>query len=212
LEAAVTSLQAEFPSSKIIGQALDVTDDAAVNSATTAASNALGDINILLCFAGVVGCTHALEMSAQEWRRTLDINITGSFLCAQAIAKQMVANGAGGSIVLTASISAHRVNFPQPQVAYNVSKAGVLAMKNSLAAEWARYGIRVNTVSPGYMDTILNEGAGLQTARDIWASRNPMGRMGVPEELTGAILLLVSGAGTYINGADIVCDGGTIVF
>jgi sorbose reductase len=172
----------------------------------------LGDIDILLCFAGVVGCTHALEMSAAEWRRTLEINTTGSFLCAQAVAKQMVASGKGGSIVFTASISAHRVNFPQPQIAYNVSKAALLAMKNSLAAEWARYGIRVNTISPGYMDTILNEGPGLQDARQIWLSRNPMGRMGVPEELTGTILLLVSGAGSYINGADIVCDGGAIVF
>jgi NAD(P)-dependent dehydrogenase (short-subunit alcohol dehydrogenase family) len=124
----------------------------------------------------------------------------------------MVAAGTGGSIILTASISAHRVNFPQPQIAYNVSKAGVLAMKNSLAAEWARFGIRVNSISPGYMDTILNEGPGLQEARQAWASRNPMGRMGVPGEITGAVVLLASVAGSYINGADIVCDGGAIVF
>jgi NAD(P)-dependent dehydrogenase (short-subunit alcohol dehydrogenase family) len=212
LESTLKSLSIEFPSAKIIGQTLDVTDDAAVASAVEHASSALGNINILLCFAGVVGCTHALEMSSTEWRRTLDINITGSFLCAQAVAKTMVATGTGGSIVLTASISAHRVNYPQPQVAYNVSKAGVVAMKNSLAAEWARFGIRVNSVSPGYMDTILNEGDGLQEARNIWASRNPMGRMGMPGELTGAIILLASAAGSYINGADIVCDGGAIVF
>ena len=72
---------------------------------------------------------------------------------------------------------------------------------------WARYGIRVNTVSPGYMDTILNEGPGLETSRKIWASRNPMGRMGQPEELIGAIVLLCSRAGTYMNGCDIVVDG-----
>ncbi|KFZ00911.1 hypothetical protein V500_00932 [Pseudogymnoascus sp. VKM F-4518 (FW-2643)] len=212
LESVVTALQTEFPKSKIIGRVLDIVDDVAVTAAVEEASCALGNINTLLCFAGVVGCINALEMSATQWRRTLDINTTGSFLCAQAAAKQMVASGTGGSIVLTSSISGHRVNYPQPQAAYNVSKAGVLAMKNCLAAEWARYGIRVNSVSPGYMDTILNEGEGLREARETWAARNPMGRMGTPAELTGAVVLLASAAGTYINGADIVCDGGAIVF
>jgi NAD(P)-dependent dehydrogenase (short-subunit alcohol dehydrogenase family) len=102
--------------------------------------------------------------------------------------------------MFTASISAHRVNFPQPQVAYNVSKAALVALKNSLAAEWARYGIRVNSISPGYVDTILNEGEGLAEARAIWAERNPMGRMAIPSELTGAVVLLSSSAGTYMNG------------
>jgi sorbose reductase len=119
----------------------------------------------------------------------------------------MVQKGTGGSIVFIASLSAHRVNYPQPQAAYNVSKAAIVSMKNSLAAEWARYGIRVNTISPGYMDTILNEGPGLEDARKSWASRNPMGRMGVPQELQGPLILLCSGAGSYINGADIIVDG-----
>ncbi|PYH89648.1 NAD(P)-binding protein [Aspergillus ellipticus CBS 707.79] len=167
------------------GPRCDGRDSDRVRSGNTI--HTLGDINILLCFAGVVGCTHALEMSAPEWRRTLDINATESLLCAQAVAKRMVVAGTGGSIVLTASFSAHRVNYPQPQAAYNVNKAAVVALKSSLAAEWARFGIRVNSVSPGYMDTILNEGEGLAEARGIWASRNPMGRMGVPVELTGAV-------------------------
>ena len=119
----------------------------------------------------------------------------------------MISQQTGGSIVLIASISAHRVNFPQPQVAYNVSKSAVIHMAHCLAAEWARYGIRVNTISPGYMDTILNEGAGLEEARNIWASRNPMGRMGSPQELTGPVVLLCSRAGSYFNGADLVMDG-----
>lgn len=155
---------------------------------------------------------HAIEMTPEQWRRTIDINTTGSFLCAQAAAKHMQTQGTGGSIVFTASISGHRVNFPQPQVAYNVSKAAVIAMKDSLAAEWARYGIRVNSISPGYMDTVLNEGAGLEEARSIWASRNPMGRMGAVGELDGVVVLLCSRAGSYINGADFVVDGGATVF
>jgi sorbose reductase len=119
----------------------------------------------------------------------------------------MVKKQTGGSIVFTASISAHSVNFPQPQVAYNVSKGALLQLKNSLAAEWSHYGIRVNSISPGYMDTILNEGAGLEEARKVWMARNPMGRMGDPSELTGAVVLLCSLGGRYINGADIVVDG-----
>ena len=191
---------------------MDITDEAAINKAVAETVELLGSVDILLCFAGVVACIHALEMTAAEWRRTLDINTTGSFLTAQAVAKVMVKKGTGGSIVFAASISGHRVNFPQPQVAYNVSKAALLTLKNCLAAEWARYGIRCNSISPGYMDTILNEGPGLAEARATWASRNPMGRMGVPSELTGSIVLLCSQAGTYINGTDIVVDGGAIVF
>jgi len=123
----------------------------------------------------------------------------------------MVKQGTGGSITFVASISAHRVNYPQPQAAYNVSKAALLSLKSCLAAEWARFKIRTNSISPGYMDTILNEGDGLAHVRELWTGRNPSGRMGVPSELTGAIVLLSSHAGNYINGADIVVDGGGIV-
>ncbi len=124
----------------------------------------------------------------------------------------MILSNRPGSILFTASISAHRVNYPQPQAAYNASKAALLSLKSSLAAEWACHGIRVNAISPGYMDTILNEGEGLQEARRIWAERNPMGRMGDPEELTGAVVLLCSLAGSYITGASVVVDGGQTCF
>ncbi|PNP44823.1 hypothetical protein THARTR1_11007 [Trichoderma harzianum] len=177
-EAEIERLRVEYPGAIILSKQVDITDEVAVSEAVAHTEELLGSVDILLCFAGVVGCVHAVEMTATEWRRTLDINTTGSFLCAQAVAKQMILKSTGGSIVFIASISGHRVNFPQPQVAYNTSKAAVLAMKNSLAAEWARYGIRVNSISPGYMDTILNEGNGIADARAIteiqwaeWASR-----------------------------------------
>lgn len=124
----------------------------------------------------------------------------------------MIAAGRKGTIVLIASISGHRVNFPQPQAAYNASKAALLSIKSSLAAEWAVHGIRVNTISPGYMDTILNEGEGLEEARRTWAERNPMGRMGQPEELSGPLVLLCSNAGSYMTGADLLVDGGQTCF
>lgn len=173
----VEELKKEFPSARIESRTVDITDDVALTKAVEETAQLLGSVDILLCFAGVVGCYHAIDMTAAQWRKTLDINTTGSFFCAQAAAKQMIKRGTGGSIMFVASISGYRVNYPQPQVAYNVSKSAVLALKNSLAAEWARYGIRVNSISPGYMDTILNEGDGLADARGIWASRNPTGRM-----------------------------------
>ncbi|KAF4456754.1 Serum paraoxonase/lactonase 3 [Fusarium austroafricanum] len=206
----VEELKEEFPGRKIETESVDVTDEEAVAKVMATAAEKLGGIDYLLCFAGIVNCTHALELSPKVFRKLLDVNTTGSFICAQAAAKHMVKANAGGRIVFIASISAHRVNYPQPQVAYNTSKGALLMLKSSLAAEWAQYGITVNSVSPGYMDTILNEGEGLADARKSWADRNPNGRMGKPEELSGTILLLCSKAGSYINGGDIVVDGGGV--
>jgi NAD(P)-dependent dehydrogenase (short-subunit alcohol dehydrogenase family) len=218
-ETEIQAMREKFPYATIATMSVDVTDEGRVAEAMKEAVRVLGSIDHLLCFVGVVGCVDALEMPVSQWRRILDINTTGSFICAQAAARQMVEQGkntegpgGGGSITFIASISAHRVNYPQPQAAYNVSKAALLMLKSCLAAEWARYGIRTNTLSPGYMDTILNEGDGLTEHRRLWAERNPFGRMGTPGELTGAVVLLTSEAGGYINGADIVVDGGGIVF
>ncbi|KAI0425143.1 hypothetical protein F5Y09DRAFT_322496 [Xylaria sp. FL1042] len=208
----IDALRLKFPKANIAALKVDVTDEQAVGVAVEETCQALGSVDALVCFAGVVGCIDTLDMQISQWRKVLDINTTGSMICAQAAARRMVKQGTGGSITFIASISAHRVNFPQPQAAYNVSKAALLTLKSCLAAEWARYGIRTNSISPGYMDTILNEGDGIAEHRRIWASRNPSGRMGHPSELTGAVVLLASTAGTYINGADLVVDGGATVF
>ncbi|KAF5553802.1 serum paraoxonase lactonase 3 [Fusarium mexicanum] len=167
----VDDLRKDFPERKIEAASVDK----------------MGGLDFLVCFAGIVNCTHALDLSPKVFRKLLDVNTTGSFICAQAAAREMVKANAGGRIVFIASISAHRVNYPQPQVAYNTSKGALLMLKSSLAAEWARYGITVNSISPGYMDTILNEGEGLADARRSWAERNASGRMGMPEELSGMV-------------------------
>jgi sorbose reductase len=206
-----------------------VTNAEAVTTAVNAVVMLWGGVDILVAFAGVVKCEDALDMSQAAWKRVLDVNLTGSFICAQAVAKYdlwsavdvelvlsyktdltdraMEAGGRGGSIVLTASISGHAANFPQPQVNYNVSTAGVLMMVKSLAAEWGRYGIRVNSISPGYMNTVLNEGDGLNDHRKIWIERTPLGRIGGVDELNGAVILLCSDAGKFITGTDIKVDG-----
>ena len=208
----IAKLREEFPDAQIKAKEVDITDEEQVGSAVEETASELGSVDVLLCFAGIVGCVHALDMPASQFRKIMDVNTTGSFIAAQACARQMVKQGTGGRVVFTASISAHRVNYPQPQAAYNASKAALVNLKMSLAAEWARYGITVNSVSPGYMDTVLNEGEGLREARESWCGRNPMGRMGFPEEVAGVVVMLVSRAGKYINGEDIVVDGGGIVF
>ncbi|CAJ2499738.1 Uu.00g025910.m01.CDS01 [Anthostomella pinea] len=206
-EKKIKMLQSEFPAT-IQFQKVDVTDEDAVNEAVESTSKSLGPVTTLLNFAGMVACGHALDWSSKDWNRVMNVNTIGAFLVARAVARTMIDHGSGGSIVFVASVSAHGVNFPQPQASYNVSKAGVKAMVKSLAAEWAVHGIRVNSISPGYMDTILNEGDGLDEARKVWLSRHPMGRMGQPDELSGVVVMLASRAGSYFTGADLLVDGG----
>lgn len=209
----IAKLKQDFPHARIHVMPVDVTNQEIAEEAFREANDKMDGIDILCCFAGVVGCVHSISSTAQEWRKVLDVNLTGSFICAQAAAKHMIASKKGGSIMLTASISAHHVNYPQPQAAYNVSKIGVTHLVRNLAAEWAVHGIRVNSISPGYMDTVLNEGDNLKEVRDVWASRCPMGRMGDVEEITGPVVLLNSKrAGRYITGSDLIVDGGAMCF
>jgi sorbose reductase len=220
--AAIEELKTDFPAANIFTGRVDVRDEVqvgeAIKSAVAGFRGSGSGIDILCCFAGVVGCVPSLNASAaDDWRRVIDVNQTGSFLCAQAAAKYMIetrtTDTTGSSILFISSISGHSVNYPQPQAAYNVSKAGVGHLTRCLAAEWAVHGIRVNCISPGYMDTVLNAGDSLGPVRDVWASRCPMGRMGHVDELTGAVVML-SGrrSGRYITGADVVVDGGAVCF
>ncbi|KAJ5779781.1 Short-chain dehydrogenase/reductase SDR [Penicillium paradoxum] len=207
----IQSLVSEFPSASITKIPLDVTAMESIEAAFEQANKTMGGIDILCCFAGIPGCQPSLTVTLDQFTKVMDVNLNGSFFCAQAAAKRMEASKKGGCILFTASISAHCTNFPQPQAAYNASKAGVAHLTRNLAAEWAVHGIRVNSISPGYMDTILNAGDGLADVRKVWDSRCPMGRMGDPEETTGAVVMLCSQrAGRYITGADIVIDGGTL--
>lgn len=205
-------LQAEFPEARVRFARVDVTDAAQVEAEAAEAVAAFGSIDVLLHCAGIPAATQAMDQDPAEWRSVIDVNTTGSFLTARAVARQAVAAKRSASIILMASVSGSRVNFPHPQVAYNASKAAVRHTAASLAAEWARYGIRVNTLSPGYMDTILCQGEGLRAAREVWSDINAFGRLGNPEELCGAIVLLASRAGSYITGHDLVVDGGQTLF
>lgn len=189
--------------------AVDVTDAPAVDGTFRQIEHDLGRIDILVGAAGIVENIPAEEYPPDRWRKIIDVNINGLFFSAQAAARGMIERRSG-SIVLIASMSGSIVNRPQKQAAYNVSKAGVIMMARSLAAEWAAYNVRVNALSPGYMRTALTDQvlAGQPGLRETWESLIPVGRIGTPDELRGAVLFLASRASSYMTGANLVIDGG----
>uniref|UniRef100_A0A9E7ZIE4 SDR family oxidoreductase n=1 Tax=Bosea sp. NBC_00436 TaxID=2969620 RepID=A0A9E7ZIE4_9HYPH len=165
--------------------------------------------DILINNAGVSGAGPAADLAEADWDAVLDTNLKGVFLVAQAVARGMREACRGGAIVNIASILGHRVAGGVS--AYAASKAGVIQLTKALALEWARDRIRVNALCPGYIETDINRDffateAGLNLIRRI-----PQRRLGKPEELDGALLLLASAAGSYITGASIEVDGGHLV-
>ena len=147
-----------------------------------------------------------------KFRRLIDINITGTFLVAQAVGNQMIASGKGGSIINIASMSGSIVNYPQEQSCYNASKAAVVQLTKSLAAEWARYGIRVNSISPGYMDTALNRVPALDAQKRIWIDQTPQKRLGAVDDLNNLAVYLASDGSRFMTGNNCLIDGGYSVW
>lgn len=161
--------------------------------------------------AGVGQWVAAEEMTVEDWDRMMSINLKGVFLCSQAEARFMLPAGYG-KIINTASMSGSIVNMPQNQSHYNTSKAGVIHLTRSLAAEWAPRGVRVNCISPGYtrtklVDDLLATPVG-QKMLPEWLRMTPAGRMGEVSDLQGAVVYLASEASDFMTGADIVIDGG----
>jgi NAD(P)-dependent dehydrogenase (short-subunit alcohol dehydrogenase family) len=147
-----------------------------------------------------------LEASESDWDQILDTNLKGAWLVAQAVARHMADHKQGGSIVNIASITGLRV---AGQVsAYATSKAALLHLTRSMALELARHKIRVNAIAPGYIATELNQDFFASPAGEALIKRIPQRRLGQPEELDGALLLLASNASSYMTGSTIVVDGG----
>ena len=185
----------------------DATDQADVNRMIDQVLGAYGRIDIAFCNAGICINAPADEMTLEQWTKVINVNLTGVFLTAQAAGKVMLKQGSG-SIINTASMSAHIVNVPQPQCAYNASKAGVIQLTKSLAVEWATKGVRVNCISPGYIGTELILAAPhLKALIDQWNAIAPMHRLGKPEELQAIVVYLAGDASSFTTGSDFVVDG-----
>lgn len=200
----------------------DVTDEISVKKAVAEIIERSGKIDILFNNAGTCYHKKAIvldgedlggfndgEATVEEWRRVLDVNLTGEYIMATEVARTMIAKNIKGSIINMASMSGSVVNVPQCQASYNASKAGVIHLTKSLAIEWAQYGIRVNSISPGYVWTPMSQPPFVhQQLLDAWYPMFPLHRMANPEELIPAILYLASPAAGYTTGSDIVVDGG----
>jgi len=189
---------------------VDVTSEQQVDKGLAEALRLCGSIDVVFNNAGI--CIHEDTFTATlaQWREVIEINLTGEYIVARAAAKIMYDRGIKGSIINMASMSGSVVNVPQWQASYNASKAGVIHMSRSLAVEWAQYGIRVNSISPGYINTPMSVDTP-QELRDAWMPLIPQQRMGEPEELIPAILYLASAASGYTTGSDIIVDGGYAV-
>lgn len=166
-----------------------------------------GRVDVLVTAAGICEHAEAENYEYQRWRRIMDVNVNGTWLFAQEAGRHMIDTRVAGSIILIASVSGTKCVRPQKQAAYNSSKCALLMLARSLASEWGPAGIRVNSLSPGYMKTNMTLGIqdhGVHDLVSVWEKDIPMGRMADPQELRGTIVWMASAASSYLNGSEIV--------
>ncbi len=201
------SLQAELARKGVTAKAVDL--DVQSAESVTAALEAAGPLDVVVNNAGISIVKPALEMPEKDWDVVVDTNLRGAWLVAQGAAKRWAAEKRPGSIVNIASILGLRTIG---QVApYNASKAGLIHLTQALAMEWARYKIRVNAICPGYIETEMNSAFWKTPGGQRLIDRIPQRRIGQPEHLDGALLLLASEAGDFMTGSTITVDGGHMV-
>ena len=206
LEAAVTRLRGEGPDAD--GALFDVTDEAAVEAAVADLEARLGPIEILVNNAGVQRRAPLESFTKDDWDLLVAVNVTGTFLVAQAVARRMIPRG-HGKIVNVSSVNGE---LARPSIApYVATKGAVNNLTKGMATDWARYGIQVNAIGPGYFITELTQPLADDPAFDGWLrGRTPAGRWGDPSELVGAAVFLASDASSFVNGQVIYVDGGLL--
>ncbi|MCJ1239971.1 hypothetical protein MMC14_007970 [Varicellaria rhodocarpa] len=198
---------------KVTAHFADVSNPDSVNAAIEEVIRDHGQIDHLVTSAGFTENFDAISYPYDRMKKLWGVNVDGTYLFATGVARHLMERKAKGSIVMIGSMSGSIVNVPQPQAPYNAAKAAVRHLAASLAVEWAHAGIRVNTISPGYMLTaltkkILDDNPELKRQ---WTSLIPQGHMGQPEDLMGAVTYLLSDAAGYVTGADLRVDGGYTV-
>jgi NAD(P)-dependent dehydrogenase (short-subunit alcohol dehydrogenase family) len=199
--------EAEALGAKTLVLPASVSDSTAVCAAAGEIAATWGGLDVLVNCAGVSPTFKRAEfVEDEEWRQVLDVNVTGTFLCAREAGKLML-DAEGGTILNVSSI--HGQVGMERMAAYSASKGAVDALTRTLALEWAARGVRVNTLSPGYFETDMTEALrGHKKWRSHLLARIPLGRFGVPEELVSAALFLSSDASGFMTGANLVVDGG----
>lgn len=186
----------------------DLTKSEQVKKVADQVQQKYGRLDIAFNNAGIAYNVPSEDCSDEDWLRVININLNAVFFCCLEFGKIMLQQGKG-SIINTASMSGIVSNTPQPQSAYNASKAGVIMLTKSLAGEWAKRGVRVNSISPGYIGTELTKMGMARTEwYNDWLKFTPMGRVGEPREVSAAVVFLASDASSFFTGSNLVVDGG----
>ena len=198
--------------SKTIAIQCDVTKEDQVQAMVDKVVETYGKLDACYNNAGICINAPGEEMTYAQWSKVIDVNLNSVFLCSTIAGKVMLKQGYG-SIINTASMSGHIVNVPQPQCAYNASKAGVIMLTKSLAVEWAKKNVRVNCISPGYIGTeLIMNAPHLKPLMEEWNAMAPMGRVGKPEELQSILVYLAGDSCPFTTGSDIIVDGAFTCF
>ncbi|KAH7337091.1 hypothetical protein B0J17DRAFT_666190 [Rhizoctonia solani] len=185
----------------------DTTQPARSAEAISQAAKDFGRLDILVCNAGVCKHIDAVDTPEEVVDWTLGVNVKGVFFLCQAVAKHWISLKQPGSIVVNSSMSGHIINTPQKQAIYNASKSAATQLVKAFAFEWAEHSIRVNAVSPGYVETEMTA-MGNQEMQKVWLERTPMGRMATPAEIGKSVVFLASGMSSYTTGSELLVDGG----
>ena len=212
LNTATAELRAIAPSGqKIVAAPCDVSDPAAVNAFAANAIKSLGSVQVLVNNAGIYGPKGPTEsVNLEEWKRALEINLFGGLLPCRALIPHLKAQGRG-KIINVASVAAFR-GMPQEvmnAIPYNTSKGGLIAFTRDLAVKWARFGINVNAIAPGWFPSDLSQQV-LDESGPLLMQSIPLGRYGGPDDLKGAVIYLASAASNFVTGATLPVDGGQL--
>ncbi len=207
LDDAATHLRAQGAAVMVV--AGDLSEPDAVTAFVDEVLEGHEAIDVLVNNAGATWGSAAEDHPLEAWHKVIDLNLTGTFLLTQQVAARSMIPRGRGRIVNVASVAGLKGNDPRMAgtVAYNTSKGGVIAMTRALAAEWARHGITVNAIAPGYFPTKMTRGT-LDHAQQLIEDATPLGRVGGPEDLKGVAVLLASDASAYVTGQTIAVDGG----